>query len=233
MPDALFGWTLEEFLKAFIMHIVIVVSVACAGLFFNKKIRKFVSKQYRRIIDTKTGTVVSFTQKYNEPPVKKFDHALFHEIAEQFNHDVITIVTISSNLLKIHSKNLKLKISISLEEEPNSISPQEETDDIDSHNVVITIDDEIIGFKQLDKIQDITDLVIKIQHIIQRKCFGNQEVRQSFAICDISDISNKPRHEKQEDDNLQARVSFVEHDLNITSRDPQKLAKTVKKYVYV
>lgn len=231
MPDGLFGWTLEEFVKAFILHIVIVTVVTISGLFFKKKIKKFISKQYRKIIDTKTGTVVSFTQKYSEPPTKRFDHDLFDSIKEQFRNDALTIVTLSSNFLKIHSKNLKLRLSISLEEEPRLTSLEEENE-IESYNIVISIDNEIIGFKQLDKIQDITDSIVMIQNTIQRKCFTNQEIRQSFAICDISDIFHKPRNEKRDDDNLQARVSFVEHDLSITSMDPQKLAKTVKKYVY-
>lgn len=232
MVETILGWTLEEFVKEFILQIIILIVIAGSGLFFNKKIRVFLSKQYRKIVDTKTGTIVSFTQKYNDMPIKKFDHKIFDIIKEQFKNDDVSIVTLSSNFMKIYSKNLKLKIGISLEEEPEIIT-SEDSDEIESYNVVINIDDEIIGFKQLDKIQDITDLVVKIQSVIQRKCFTDQEVRQSFAICDISDISGKPRHEKKEDDKLQARVSFVEHDLCITSTDPQKLAQTVKKYVYV
>lgn len=228
----LFNWTIEDFINELTFQVVILVILGVAGLIFNKKIRKFVSTQYRKISDLKTGTVITFIQKYSEPPIQKFGYELFDELKSHLQNDTITSSAINPNFLKIHSRSLKMKFRISLEEEPDLSTIDNERPEIKSYNVTISLDNEIVGLKQLDKIQDVTDLVILIQHKIQRKCFPNSEVRQSFVTCDISDISPKPRNENKEDENLHAKITFLDHDMTITSNDPQKLAKTVKKYVY-
>ena len=115
----LFNWTVEDFVNELAIQIIIIVILGIIGLIFNKKIRKFISVQLRKTSNIRTGTIVTFVQKYNNPPSQKFSRELFDELKSQLKNDTITSSAINPNFIKMHSRNLKAKFRISLEEEPD------------------------------------------------------------------------------------------------------------------
>lgn len=216
-----------------IVGIIVTIIIAALVFLFNERVRKFFGKYWMILIDKQAGIIVSYTQKYDEPPNASFDASIFDELRDQLNNiDTITKVATNPKFIRIRSKKLGMTLDISLEEEPELSDSSEGEPEIASYNVVVKMDAEIHGVRQFSRIQDFMDIALKIHHIIHLRYFRDQRIRQSFAICDVVKISSKPRHENFNDEDLKARVSFVDYDLAITSKEPQNLSKTIKKYVY-
>lgn len=216
-----------------IVGIIVTAIIAVLVFLFKERVRKFFGKYWMIVTDKQAGITVSYTQKYDESPNASFDASIFDELRDQLdNIDTITKVATNPKFIRIRSKKLGMTLDISLEEEPNLSDSSEGEPEIMSYNVIVKMDAEIHGVRQFSRIQGFIDIALKIHHVVHLRCFRDQHVRQSFAICDVVKISSKPRHENFDDDDLKARVSFVDYDLAITSKEPQNLSKTVKKYVY-
>lgn len=225
-------WSCEDFVKTFTLEIFVIAVLTIAGV-FHKRIAKFIGKYYLLFTDKQAGIIITYTQKYNEPPTKVLDVDIFDELKNQLrNTDKITKVAVNPNFLRIKSDKLGMTLDIAIIEEPKLDTLSMDTPYVNSYSVVIKMDAEIRGVRHIDRVQDFINTALTIHHIIQLRCFKDQEIQQSFAVCDIVKLLGKPRNQNIEDDDLKARIAYIDHDLAITSKEPQNLSKTVKKYVY-
>jgi hypothetical protein len=203
--------------------------IAVIGLVFNKKIRKLIESGILWLTDKQVGISAIYIKKYNDPPIKDFDNDIFNTLISEIKSDKITKVAVNPKFIRIRSQKLGMKLGISLEDESEVLS--EDMPELESYNVIIRMDAEIKGVRHIDRLEDFTTIADTIHNIIRTKCFPNQNVRQSYVLCDVDRI-DKHRHDKIKDLNLESEITFSDNNMKIMSKAPQSLRKTVKKYVY-
>lgn len=232
MPCEIFEWSCDELVKEYVLQIIIAVSLIGIGGVFNKKIRKYIEIGILWLSDKQVSMTAFYTRKYDNPPTHEFDNEIFDKLSSEIRSDRISKVAINPKFIRLRSERLGMTLDVSIKEEPNLQLLSSNTPEIQSYNVVVKMDADIRGIRQIDRIEDFANLAEKIQNIIHLKCFPNEDARQSFAVCDI-DRLDKHRNESIDDESLKSRITFSDKNLKITSSEPQFLRKTVKKYVYV
>lgn len=229
-------WSCDEVLKEFALQIIIALSIivitGITGIVFQKKIRKFLVKRYLLITDKETGIISIHTRKYDVSPIKELDTEIFNEIKKQINTDEIEKRTIHPKFMMIYSQKLGMQVDVQLEEEPNLETISSENPEIENYNVIVKMDSEIKGASHIDRMEHFINLAEKIQQVIQLRCFPNAKMIRSFMICDILQHPIQHEQESREDQDLQAKVTYTNNYMTITTNAPQNLTKTVKKYVY-
>src|SRR5690348_6959884 len=147
-------WSCEDFVKTFTLEIFVIAVLTIAGV-FHKRIAKFIWKYYLLFTDKQAGIIITYTQKYNEPPTKMLDVDIFDELKNQLrNTDKITKVAVNPKFLRIKSDKLGMTLDVAIVEEPKLDTLSMDTPYVNSYSVVIKMDAEIRGVRHIDRIQD-------------------------------------------------------------------------------
>ena len=221
----------NQLLLDVVITLIVTIIVAGIGLFFNKRIRKYIKLGILWLKDDNVSLTAFYTKKYDFAPTHMFDNDIFEQLNKEVTSDKINKVAVNPKFIRLYSENLGMKINISLEEEPDLSSIELDNPKIVSYNVIVSMDAEIKGIRQLDRIEYFTNLSESIHNIIRNQCFPEMGVRQSFVICDVSKIETS-RTDVIEDSSLESEISFSEKTIKIKTKSPQTLRKTVKRYVY-
>lgn len=220
-----------QLLLQIIAGLFVVAIVSILGLFFKNKIQNIIKLAILWLTDDKISLNAFYIKKYNVEPTNPFGNEIFQQLINEIKHDKITKSTINPNFILLFSENLGMKIKIQYEKEFDLETIEAETPKISSHNIKISMDANIQGIRQLNRIEDFTILAESVHSIIRNICFTSSGVSQSFAVCDISKIE-KNRNDSIQDDTLESEITFSEKTIKIKTRSPQSLRKAVKKYVY-
>ncbi|MGH9879766.1 MAG: hypothetical protein ACRD5H_19225 [Nitrososphaerales archaeon] len=222
---------LDKVAEEIVVTLVVTAILAALGVIFRRQWKMWLRKAKLYFSDKQIKMKAFAVAKFDSPPTKDLDNAIFKEIQSQITNDNFSSQTVTPRFLRMRSDNLGMSISISIEEEPDTATLSEGKLEILSYNIVVRMEAEIRGVKQIDVVQDFINICDKSIRIIQRNCFSSSE-RSYFVVCDVRDAIDEPKNKELSDWKLGATISYHDTILTIISNEPAHLVRTIKKYVY-
>jgi hypothetical protein len=222
----------DDLLSKIIIGLIVFAIVGIVGYFLRKRVILHLRKIWAFLLNTNAKISLFYTQKYEIPPKKWLSDEIYDELKERVGYE-IKKKAISSRQILLETGGIESPISLEIMEEPELSTLDAEETTVDSYNVTISLQNKIrIGIRDIDDLQEFITVANEIHSIVKEKCFGSQNPKQKFLICDIGHNRGIVlTGAKEIDDNkLVAKISIKDNDVKIILKEPNNLIRAIKKY---
>ncbi|KKM95873.1 hypothetical protein LCGC14_1183710 [marine sediment metagenome] len=175
--------------------------------------------------------------KYNDPPLKKFNNKIFKSLKENFiqsSEEVYRLALLPESMkfrIKKRIDNFFSEYTIRLDEEPENITIDELQDSsIIHHNLILKLAHPLrITWSELNHLKDIASFFQRIELFLKNELFKGNKIFQHYYICDI-DRAFSLKKFKKDYTSLDAKISINMEKIEIIGDNIQYLKDLLEKY---
>lgn len=177
------------------------------------------------------------TEKFNNPPIKKFDFTVFDKIKREFDleTEIINRVALRPESIKMNIKKkrgtIAFYLTIRIDEEPKLDSPSPEHPDILSYNLIIKLAIPLrFTWSDIKYLKDLSVYFDKIDNVIKRIIFNDFEPKQLFFVSYIyRDFFIQTEKKQVPEEDMNAIVTIDKNDIHIRGSNHHYLKELLEK----
>ena len=210
-----------------------------SSVFLLKKFWRYISFWFLvKILNKKPMEItLILTEKFNNPPVKKFDFSFFDELKREFdiNTEIINRLALRPESIKMNIKNKKgnlpFYVTIRIDEEPQLDPSSLEHPDILSDNLIIKLAIPLrFTWSDIKYLKDLSVYFDKINNTVKRIIFNDFEPKQIFFVSYIyRDFFIQTEKKQISDEDMNAMITIDKKNMYIKGSNHHYLKELIEK----